>query len=228
MRDYLTVVRGLLAGDSVDYRGKTLELHGVKLSPRPPRVPVYLGTLGQQMLRLAGEAADGAALNWSTPEQIAWSRERIAEGARRAGRDPAEVGVVEYIRVSVDEDEDAARRAYTKAILGYALVPPGASKEHGYRGHFTRMGFDEALSELEARRDRGAPEAELIEAFPRELLRLVGYYGRPAGAAAAFRRLAEGLDVALVRVVPARPGPEAVLAVLRACRPELIRAEPAR
>ncbi|MHB8646980.1 MAG: hypothetical protein ACYDAR_14415, partial [Thermomicrobiales bacterium] len=65
----------------------------------------------------------------------------------------------------------------------------------------------------------GAPTEEVIESFPRDLLRMVGYYGPAAGAAAAFRRLAVGLDVALVRVVPARPGLASVLNVIRACRP---------
>ena len=143
---------------------------------------------------------------------------------RRAGRDPSEIQLHEYIRICVDEDEDAARLAYTRAILGYALARPGASKEHGYRGHFARMGFDEALTELEARREHGAPQDEIVEAFPRDLLKLVGYYGSAAGAAVAFRRLAEGLDIAVVRVVPSRPGPEAVEAVMRACRPELVSA----
>ena len=101
-------------------------------------------------------------------------------------------------------------------------VRAGASKEAGYRGHFARMGFNDALTDLEERRDRGATEAELIEAFPRELLQMVGYYGPAAGAAAAFRRLAEGLDVAIVRVVAARPGVESVQAVMRACAPALV------
>lgn len=221
MRDYLVTVRALLAGERVDYEGTAVKLHGVRLGRRTPPVPVYLGALGPRMLRLAGAAADGAALNWCTPEQIAWSRERVAEGARRAGRDPANVRIVEYIRVAVDEDEDVARRAFARAVLGYALARPGASKEHGYRAHFARMGFDDALTDLEARRDAGAPEDELVERFPRELLRLVGYYGPPAGAASAFQRLAQGLDVAIVRVVPARPGREGVRAVMRACAPAL-------
>ncbi len=57
----------------------------------------------------------------------------------------------------------------------------------------------------------------VVDAFPRELLLMVGYYGKAAGAAAAFRSLAVGLDVALVRVVPARPGLAAVQNVIRAC-----------
>jgi len=105
----------------------------------------------------------------------------------------------------VDDDEDLARRAYTRALMGDALDRPGVSKTLGYRGHFGRMGFDEALTELEERRERGASDDELIDAFPVELARLVGYFGPARGAAAAFRRLAEGLDTALVRVVRARP-----------------------
>jgi alkanesulfonate monooxygenase SsuD/methylene tetrahydromethanopterin reductase-like flavin-dependent oxidoreductase (luciferase family) len=219
MRDFLVALRGLLAGERVTHEGAAVTLRGVGLGRTPPPVPLYLGALGPQMLRLSGELADGAALNWCTPEQIAWSRERVADGARKAGRDPAAVRIAEYIRVCVDDDEDAARRAFTRAMMGYALARPGMSKEQGYRAHFARMGFDAALTDLEARRDRGAPEDELVDAFPRDLLTMVGYYGPAAGAAAAFRRLSQGLDTAIVRVVPVRPGPDAVAAVMRACRP---------
>ena len=219
MRDYLVTLRALMAGERVDYTGRTVTLKGVQLdwTWERPHVPVMLGALGPQMLRLAGEAADGAALNWCTPEQIAWSRERVAEGARKAGRDPSEIQMVEYIRICVDEDEDAARRAFTRAVMGYALARPGARKDQGYRAHFARMGFDDALTDLEARRDGGAPNEEVVDAFPRDLLQMVGYFGTAAGAAEAFRRLAVGLDVALVRVVPARPGLAAVQNVIRAC-----------
>src|SRR5262245_52252387 len=83
--------------------------------------------------------------------------------------------------------------------------------------HFARMGFDDALNDLEARRQSGARDEEIADAAPDDLLLATAYFGPPTGAAAAFRRLAEGLDVALVRVVPARPGPEAVLQTMRAC-----------
>jgi hypothetical protein len=85
------------------------------------------------------------------------------------------------------------------------------------------MGFTEALAELDHMRQRGAPADEVADAFPPELLKRVGYYGTPEGAADAFRRLAEGLDMAIVRVVAARPGIASVRAVLQACRPELVR-----
>ena len=71
-------------------------------------------------------------------------------------------------------------------------------------------------------RSNGASREEVADAFPAELLLKVGYFGKPDGAAAHFRALAEGLDIAMVRVVAARPGVDSTLAALRACRPELL------
>jgi 5,10-methylenetetrahydromethanopterin reductase len=224
MRDYLVTLRRLLAGEVVTYDGPAVRLDGFGLGGRFPRVPVYIAALGPQMLRLAGECADGACLNWCSPEQIAWSRERIAAGARRAGRDPADVRVSMYIRVCIDEDEAAARRAFGLQVLGYALARPGASNQQGYRALFARMGFEGVLTALDARRDAGVPVPQLVDEAPDELLRTAGYYGRPAGAPAAFRRLAEGLDEAIVRVITARPGLEPVRLAMRTLRPEAIRA----
>jgi 5,10-methylenetetrahydromethanopterin reductase len=226
MRDYLTTVRRLVAGEEVTYEGEVVSLQGIKLAISPPPcTPVYLGALGPEMLRLGGELADGVCLNWCTPEHIARSRERIAEGVARSGRNPRSVQVVEYIRVCVDHDVEVARRAFARSTMGYALgqsVPTARERQLGYRAHFERMGYTEALAGLDRMRQRGAAPDEVADAFPPELLRRVGYYGTPEEAAAAFRCLAAGLDVAIVRVVAARPGIETVLAALHACRPELV------
>lgn len=226
MRDYVITVRQLVAGEEVNYQGEVVTLRGVRLAiTPPPRTPVYLGALGPEMLRLSGELADGVCLNWCTPEQIAWSRERIAEGAARVGRDPKSVQVVAYIRVCVDDDVEVARRAFAQATMGYALgqqVPTARERQLGYRAHFERMGYTAVLAELDQMRRQGAAPDAVAAAFPPELLQRVGYYGTAEGAARAFRRLAEGLDVAIVRVVAARPGIESVLAVLRACQPALV------
>jgi hypothetical protein len=51
------------------------------------------------------------------------------------------------------------------------------------------------------------------------MLRALGYFGPAAGAAEAVRRQVAGADTAVVRVVPARPGADAIKAVIDACRP---------
>ncbi len=225
MRDYITTVRQLLAGQTVTSAGPLIQLRSASLGLADlPAAPVYLGALGPQMLRLAGEVADGALLNWATPERIAVSRTRIAEGAARAGRDPGEIMATMYIRVCIDDDVAAARHALGEQVLGYAMARPGVPLEAGYRGLFAQMGFGEILRELEDRRDRGAALAELVDAAPDELLHAVGYFGPAATAPQAFARLSAGLDETIVRIITARPGPGPVVEAMNALTPSAIRA----
>jgi hypothetical protein len=116
-------------------------------------VPIVVGALGPQMLRLAGRISGGAALNWCTPSGCG-SRERSG-GAT----------MIEYLRVCVDADVAAARDALARQILAYALLvrPSGSS---GYRAHFERMGFGEELAFLESRRASGANDGELANEMP--------------------------------------------------------------
>ena len=184
-------------------RAYLAELRGVA-----PDVPVIVGALGPQMLRLAGRQAQGAALNWCTPAQVEWSRAQASAGF-----------MVDYIRVCVDEDVAAARRALAEQILAYALLvrPSGAS---GYRAHFERMGFAEELAFLASRRADGAPDAELVRAMPERLLTTFGYAGRGEGAREWFLSMARGLDVAIVRILTPRVGDErAVRAAMEAFAP---------
>jgi 5,10-methylenetetrahydromethanopterin reductase len=194
----LGVGSGQMAQAAVGMRGYLAELRAL-LAGGPP---IYLGALGPRMLRLAGEVAGGAALNWCSPEQVAWSRERVERAAREAGR-PAPV-IAEYIRTSVDVDREAARATLGAAALQYALGP-GA-----YRRHFERMGFAEELRRLEA--GEGRPSDELLAAS--------GAAGAPGEVRPQFERLAEGLDVAIVRVLVTRPGDaESARLALEECRP---------
>src|SRR5271166_2737675 len=119
MREYITQIRALLDGETVTASQAAIGA-GSPGWPRSaslgvadlPPAPVYLAALGPQMLRLAGQVADGALLNWATPEHIAASRARIEEGCAAAGRDPAGVPMTMYVRVCIDADVTAARQAF--------------------------------------------------------------------------------------------------------------------
>ena len=150
---------------------------------------------------------DGAVLNWCDPERVSWSRDRLNEGAARAGKRPEDVRLVEYIRICVDEDVDTAGMSYAKSMLGYAPgqeVPSERLRKFAYRAHFERMGFTDELASLDDMRRRGASADEVAAAASEELLTRVGYYGNASGAKAAFESLADGLDTAIVRVVAAQ------------------------
>jgi alkanesulfonate monooxygenase SsuD/methylene tetrahydromethanopterin reductase-like flavin-dependent oxidoreductase (luciferase family) len=235
MREYVTAVRGLLAGEQVtageiitgDRTGAGAPgwPHSTALGVKDlPEAPVYLAALGPQMLRLAGETADGVLLNWATPERIAVSRQQVDAGAARAGREPGSVPLTMYIRVCVDDDVAAARQAFGAQVIGYALGRPGIPQDAGYRGLFAQMGFDEELTDLEQRRASGATMAELVAVTPDRLLQAVGYYGPAYAAPAAFARLSAGLDETVVRVITARPGLEPVVEALEALTPARITA----
>lgn len=204
MRDYVTAIRQLLAGQA--------------------SIPVYLAALGPQMLRLAGQVADGALLNWATAGHVKRSREEIAAGAAQAGRDPKEIAVGMSVKVCVDDDVAAARRALGRQVLRYALSRPDRPPTTSHRGMFTRMGFDDVLKGLEERRDRGQSMDELADHIPDDLLNSLGYYGPAEGAPAAYAQLAANLDESTVRVLTVRPGDvEAVYAALAALTPAAIR-----
>ena len=62
-------------------------------------VRLCIAAMGPRMLALAGEAADVVLLNWVLPDRIRWSRERVAAGADRAGREMPRVAA--YVRVAM-------------------------------------------------------------------------------------------------------------------------------
>lgn len=167
----------------------------------PDGAPLYLAALGPLMLRLAGQVADGVALNWCSAERVSWSRQLLAESANRAGR--AMPRVIEYIRTAVDPDADLARATVAGAAARYTHYP-------AYRRHFERMGVADDLERLE--RSGAAPTAELVD--------MVGAAGAPGKTRAKFEQLATGLDLPIVRVLLTKRGDfESARAVLEECRP---------
>jgi 5,10-methylenetetrahydromethanopterin reductase len=218
VRAYLTTIRDLLAGESVTYTLSGLNYHDARLPVAPAPTQLYLGIAGPEMARLGGELADGLYLSWCTAENVRWTRDRIAEGAARTRRDPAEVRLAASVRVSIDDDVHAARQSLAAALLpyvhGFGGALPGA-----FRASFQRMGFGPEIAELDGMSERGVPRQEIIEAFPERMLRELSYFGPAQGAAEGIRRLAGGADIAVVRMVPAGNGGESMRAILRACQP---------
>jgi alkanesulfonate monooxygenase SsuD/methylene tetrahydromethanopterin reductase-like flavin-dependent oxidoreductase (luciferase family) len=223
VRAYLTTVRGFLAGESVTWDGSGISYEAARLpeSALPgegARTPVYLGAAGPQMVRLGGELADGIYLSWCTSANVRQTRGLIAEGAERAGRDPAAVTLAASFRVCVDDDTDVARRALASALLPYVLGW-GGEPPRAFRSGFERMGFAAEIAELDELRARGADREQILEAFPERMLRALGYFGPAAGAADAVRRQVADADIAVIRIVASGQGAEPIQRVIRACAP---------
>jgi 5,10-methylenetetrahydromethanopterin reductase len=93
-------------------------LTGVRLDfPPPEPLPIHLAAVNAKALQLSGEVADGTILSvLAGPAYVRWARERIAEGARRAGRDPNAHRVTTFALYAVDADADRARAAVRDAV----------------------------------------------------------------------------------------------------------------
>src|SRR6185503_3567925 len=92
MRETVSVVRSLLANETVSFDGYHVHLDGVELDyvhqeRRPKDVPIYIRATGLQMMELTGEIADGAVLNYLvSPAYNRGALEALTRGAAKAGR----------------------------------------------------------------------------------------------------------------------------------------------
>ncbi len=125
MKEYVEIIRRLLSGENVSYHGRFFDFDNFpKLTSRPLNIPIYFGSSAPKMLELAGEVADGVILNSiSTPEYVEFALERIAEGARNAGKNPSEIEIGHSIIYAVAEDAEEAINAAKEDILFYISYP---------------------------------------------------------------------------------------------------------
>lgn len=88
LREYVTALRSLLAGQTVTTDGRYVQLDRVALDwPPPLPPPVLVGAVGARTLRLSGECSDGTILTGgTTPEQLRAARATIDQGRTAAGR----------------------------------------------------------------------------------------------------------------------------------------------
>ncbi|MGH7859368.1 MAG: LLM class flavin-dependent oxidoreductase, partial [Candidatus Binatia bacterium] len=71
VRETVTLVRQMLAGEKTKFRGKTVRSEGFRLSSIPAEpVPIYVGALKPPMLRVAGEVGDGIVVNLFPAEAL--------------------------------------------------------------------------------------------------------------------------------------------------------------
>ena len=118
MRESVTVLRQMLAGERVTFEGQTVRTRGFRLVSQPPApVPIYVAALMPPMLELAGELADGVILNFMPVEAMPRILEHVRIGAARAGRDASTIEVVARFQ-TVITDNPASARAALRQMMG--------------------------------------------------------------------------------------------------------------
>jgi len=171
VRETVTTVRSILAGERTNFAGKTLTSHGYRLLMRTPSpaIPIHVGALMPPMLELAGEIADGVTLNMMPVEAVPRMVEHIRIGAARAGKDPASLEIVARFQTCVTDD-----RAGAIAVLRAAFGPYFATSV--YNRFVAWCGFAAEAQEILAgwqAKDRGRVAAGVTD----DMLDRIGIIG---------------------------------------------------
>jgi F420-dependent oxidoreductase-like protein len=134
LREYLTILRGLLWDGAVDFSGDYFKVKAqLPAGVEPPKMPIPISALRAGAFRLAGEIADGA-ISWvcPIPYLVKTAKPAMEEGARAAGR-PAPP-LIGHVPVAMGTDREAVRAAARPQLANYARLP-------FYRGMFEDAGF---------------------------------------------------------------------------------------
>jgi 5,10-methylenetetrahydromethanopterin reductase len=163
MREYVTVVRGLLDLDTVTYEGEVVKVRDLRLDlghevPRSPiDVPIYIGATGPRMLELAGEIGDGVFHNFFTSvSYLQESLRRVKIGAERAGRLLQDIEMPQMMAIAMSEDAEAARDTARYDIAMYLGQQTHIAKASGVDEdvintiHETMGGWPPRLGGIEA------------------------------------------------------------------------------
>lgn len=201
-REYVDIVRMALRRQRVRYDGQHYRLplpdgpgKSLHLMIQPPRVdlPIYLAAIGPRNVELAGEIADGWIPVFFAPEQAGFQLDRIASGARKAGRDPATIDIAPTVPVVVGDDW----RVCADAVRGYVALyvgGMGSREQNFYNDLACRMGFEEQARQIQdLYLDKNYTAA--MEAVPLELLdatSLLGPIDRIADRMTAFADVGVG------------------------------------
>jgi 5,10-methylenetetrahydromethanopterin reductase len=122
MREYLELLLPLLAGKRIEHAGERyrVSLQLGRLGADPP--PVLLAALGPAMLRLAGVAADGAAIWLGSRLYLeSFAIPRLQKAAREAGRPAPRIAC--GLPVVVTRDLAAAREGAEALLARSAKLP---------------------------------------------------------------------------------------------------------
>ena len=133
MREHVEVLRKAFKGEKVDYEGKTLKLKNFKLGGAiVGELPIYLGALNPQMLRMTGALCDGVILNMVPEQALKAVLGEVRAGAEEAGRDPSQIEVISRLHVVMIDDEAAGRNLVRNVFGAYAATPATTRPSSGW------------------------------------------------------------------------------------------------
>ena len=133
VKETLLALKGLLAGQAVSLEGQEVVVRG-RLSIEAPPCPILVAALGEKMLDLAGQEAEGVTLWMVGPRTVAdYVAPRLRDAAAHAGRPSPRI--LAGIPVCVTDAPDRARAVAAEQLKMYGFLP-------AYRATLAREGLE--------------------------------------------------------------------------------------
>jgi 5,10-methylenetetrahydromethanopterin reductase len=152
MSESFQLLRSIFNGEETSMEGEFAKANKVKSFLGKVAIPIYLAARGQQMLRLAGQHADGTLLAAPTA-YMEFVRSELAKGAEISGRDYSKIDVGCILSTALSNDPKEARRlALHSATLRTSDSPAIVMEKTG-------IGLDEQDAVRRAFREKGEAEA---------------------------------------------------------------------
>ena len=110
LREAARLMRALWAGDKITLDGQVIKFRDGALDWKPSEVPpLYIASRGPQILKLAGEIAEGILIgSFATPSGIEYAKQHIGKGLATAGREWHDIRMCSWIYLSLLDREDEA------------------------------------------------------------------------------------------------------------------------
>jgi 5,10-methylenetetrahydromethanopterin reductase len=120
VRESIELIRRLWSGEDFEFHGEIVKWNRGALEFRcRPDIPIVIAARGPYLLELSGEMADAAIVaSGVSAGGVAWARERIAKGERKAGRAEGSTELMHMTYVSIDRRPEVARQTVKKALVG--------------------------------------------------------------------------------------------------------------
>lgn len=187
-RDVVRFLRRALDGERVSGGFDTFDIGGFRLGSVRERPRIVVAALRERMLELAGTEADGAMLNWVSPEDV-----RAMANIVRAANPDAEI--IDRIIVCPSEDREQVERIVRPLAAVYTAVGV-------YRAFHTWRGRGDALAASWAAYDAG-DRAEAAALIPSEVIDAMCVHGSPAACRQRLHEYVDaGVTVPVLAVLP--------------------------
>jgi 5,10-methylenetetrahydromethanopterin reductase len=199
MRETIEIMRCLWSGEKVTWQGERYRLDSAQLSLGAQDIPIWLAVRGPQLLKLAGQQADGVIL--MAKADLGPALELVAQGISESDHRPKRIYLdrMAYTPEMLEE----ARVLYSYAVMD---SPPRMLKALGLS--------DDGISAIQQAVKAGGPAAA-ANLITLDMIRNYQIAGTPVECSAIVRALIQGhqLEVFILNIIS--PGLEANTQLMR-------------